>query len=79
MCWIRLLPGSGSKTQQIQSWIRNRNKSFRIHNTGLYEYTGMSGFWTLGSCTCSNRDMFGLYAAIKIISVNSLCESEVQL
>ena len=37
MGWIRirmdpeLLPGSG--TQKIQSWIRN--KSFRIHNTGL--------------------------------------------
>ena len=27
-----LLPGSG--TQKIQSWIRIRNKSFRIHNTG---------------------------------------------
>ena len=34
--WIRirmdrkLLPGSG--TRKIQSWIRVRNKSFRIHN-----------------------------------------------
>ena len=27
-----LLPGSGSGTQKIQSWIWN--KSFRIHNTG---------------------------------------------
>ena len=27
-----LLPGSGD--QKIQSWIRIRNKSFRIHNTG---------------------------------------------
>ena len=38
--WIRirmdleLLPGSGSGTRKIQSWIRIRNKSFRIHNTG---------------------------------------------
>ena len=35
--WIRirmdpeLLPGSGSGTRKIQSWIRIRNKSFRIH------------------------------------------------
>ena len=28
--WFR----SGSGTQKIRSWIRNRNKSFRIHNTG---------------------------------------------
>ena len=39
MGWIRirmdpkLLPGSGSGTLKIQSWIWN--KSFRIHNTGL--------------------------------------------
>ena len=38
MGWIRirldleLLPGSGSVTQKIQSWIRN--KSCRIRNTG---------------------------------------------
>ena len=38
MGWIRicidpeLLPGSG--TRKIQSWIRIRNKTFRIHNTG---------------------------------------------
>ena len=39
--WIRiqtrmdpeLVPGSGSGTRKIQSWIRIRNKSFRIHNT----------------------------------------------
>ena len=37
MGWIRIrkdlkfLPGSG--TRKIQSWIRIRNKSFRIHNT----------------------------------------------
>ena len=35
--WIRmdpeLLPGSG--TRKIQSWIRIRNKSFRIHNTAI--------------------------------------------
>ena len=37
MVWIRirvdpeLLPGSG--TQEIQSWIQIRNKSFRIHIT----------------------------------------------
>ena len=42
MGWIRirmdqeLLPGSGyeSGTRKTQSWIRIRNKSFRIHNTG---------------------------------------------
>ena len=28
-----LLPGSGSGTRKIQSWIRIRNKSFRIRNT----------------------------------------------
>ena len=28
-----LLPGSGSGTRKIQSWIRIRNKSFRIHIT----------------------------------------------
>ena len=28
-----LLPGSGSGTMKIQSWIWIRNKSFRIHNT----------------------------------------------
>ena len=28
-----LLPGSESGTQKIQSWIRIRNNSFRIHNT----------------------------------------------
>ena len=41
--WIRirmdpeLLPGSGSGsgTRKIQSWIRIRNKSFRIHNTAI--------------------------------------------
>ena len=41
MGWIRirldpeLLPGSGSRTQIIQSWIRIRNKSFRIRNSGF--------------------------------------------
>ena len=41
MGWIRirmdpeLLPGSGSGTRKIQSWIQIRNKSFRIHNTDL--------------------------------------------
>ena len=29
-----LLPGSGSGTRKIQSLIRIRDKSFRIHNTG---------------------------------------------
>ena len=39
MAWIRirmdpeLLLGSGFGTRKIQSWIRIRNKSFRIHNT----------------------------------------------
>ena len=39
--WIRirmdleLWPGSGSRTWKIQSWIRIRNKSFRIHITEL--------------------------------------------
>ena len=28
-----LLPGSG--TRNLQSWIRIRNKSFRIRNTGI--------------------------------------------
>ena len=28
-----ILPGFGSGTRKIQSWIQNRNKSFRIHNT----------------------------------------------
>ena len=42
MAWIRirmdpeLLPGSG--TRKIQSWIWIRNKSFRIHNTGVLNY-----------------------------------------
>ena len=31
-----LLPGSGSGTWKIQSWIQIRNKSFRIHNTGVF-------------------------------------------
>ena len=31
---LELLPGSG--TRKIQSWIRIRNKSFRIHNTAFY-------------------------------------------
>ena len=30
-----LLPGSGSGTRKIQSWIRIRNKSIWIHNTAL--------------------------------------------
>ena len=30
---LELLPGSGSETQKIPSWIRIWNKSFRIHNT----------------------------------------------
>ena len=30
-----LLPGSGSGTRKIQSWIRIQNKSFRIHNTEI--------------------------------------------
>ena len=39
MGWIRtrmdqeLLPGAGSGTLKIQSWIRIWNKSFRIRNT----------------------------------------------
>ena len=59
MAWIRihmdpeLLPGSGSRTLKIQSWIRIRirNKSFRIHNTAfvyslfeIFEYTGLYFF-----------------------------------
>ena len=41
MGWIRirmdpeLLPGSGSGTQKIQSWIRISNESFWIHNTAF--------------------------------------------
>ena len=30
-----LLSESGSRTHKIQSWIRIRNKSFRIHNTSV--------------------------------------------
>ena len=41
----KLLPGSGSGTQKIQSWIRN--KSFRIHNTA-YRY-----MWIR---ICGNKD-----------------------
>ena len=43
MAWIRirmdreLLPGSGSRTQKIWSWIRIWNKSFRIHNTATID------------------------------------------
>ena len=33
-----LLPGSGSGTWKIQSWIRIWNKSFRIHNTDYFEF-----------------------------------------
>ena len=42
MGWIRirmdpeLLPGSGSRTRKIPSWIWIRNKSFRIHNTDFF-------------------------------------------
>ena len=42
MGWIRiridpeLLSGSESGTRKIQSWIRLRNKSFRIRNTGYH-------------------------------------------
>ena len=41
MGWIRIrmdpeiLPGSGSGTWKIQSWIRIWNNQFRIHNTAL--------------------------------------------
>ena len=49
MGWIRirmdpeLLPGSGSGTQKIESWIRN--KSFRIHNTGYMAMDVLLGFF----------------------------------
>ena len=46
MSWIQIcmdpeiLPGFGSGTRKIQSWIRIRirNKSFRIQNTGTSYY-----------------------------------------
>ena len=54
MLWIRIrmdpeiLPGSG--TRKIQSWIRIRNKSFRIHNTA-----GNSIPRSLPKCTPHNQ------------------------
>ena len=48
MGWIRirmdpeLLPGSGSGTRKIQSWIWIRNKSFRIHNNNKNSHYSVS-------------------------------------
>ena len=53
-----LLPGSGSGTRKIESWIRIRNKSFRIHNAACrqcfgseYCNTGMSHTGTVSDTT----------------------------
>ena len=40
---LTLLPGSG--TRKIKSWIRIRNKSFRIHNTAVSVWSRSHLFW----------------------------------
>ena len=47
-----VLPGSGSRTRKIQSWIRIWNKSFRIgiHNTGSYTVHHIILFASLSFC-----------------------------
>ena len=59
MDWIRirmdleLLPGSGSATRKIQSWIRIRNDLFRIRNTRLKIST--KGCWYFNSKLTQNQ------------------------
>ena len=59
--WIRirmdpeLLPGSGSGTRKIQSWIRIRNKSFRIRNTGTLNRRQSQWIFQLTLSACSRR------------------------
>ena len=63
--WIRirmdpeLLPGSGSRTRKIQSWIRIRSKQFRIRNTVLMTRLLMTGLLMTGLLMSRSRNLSG--------------------